>query len=331
MAAFIVQLNYHTILKDKKQLLTGGGFVDLELLKQFIAAAKFKNITRAAESLYMTQSALSKRIAAFEKQMGAKLLIRNNRIVELTEAGKVLYAEGQKLTAYIDEIETRVRSAQSGCSGTIRILSEPLDYDSLYNFFKYYRKSFPNIELSMKHIDFERIIGNIDNRFADAGLVRSFEVESPQYLQRYDMFRLYSTRMMVAVSADHRLASRGSIRLSELRGEQLTCLKHVIDNKSRFWENLIRRAGCVTGKELPTSIDDLIFGIRSGYYFSFVDRNSNKHYTKETGCTLIEIEDEDVSFDIVMLIAKNNSNIAIGNFKREVLLYFPDAKQIEGV
>ena len=64
---------------------------DLELYRVFCEVVKYKNITKTAESMYMSQSAITQSIQKLEKMLGGKVFYRNKNGVELTEEGKNLY------------------------------------------------------------------------------------------------------------------------------------------------------------------------------------------------------------------------------------------------
>jgi len=63
----------------------------LRAVRSFVAAAKYQNFTRAAESLCVTQAAVSRQIRELEESLGVPLFKRAGRAVELTEAGTILY------------------------------------------------------------------------------------------------------------------------------------------------------------------------------------------------------------------------------------------------
>ena len=82
--------------------------LSLDLLKGFEAAARHLSFTRAAQELFLTQSAISREIKTLEEQLGQLLFIRVNRGLRLTDAGQVLYrAVGEALTL-IDEATDRL-------------------------------------------------------------------------------------------------------------------------------------------------------------------------------------------------------------------------------
>lgn len=80
-------------------------------LESFIAVARHGQINRAAEELLLSQPALSRQIAALEKEVGAPLFERHSRGVSLTKAGEILHEEALRTTL---EMQTVVDEIQSG-------------------------------------------------------------------------------------------------------------------------------------------------------------------------------------------------------------------------
>lgn len=123
---------------------------DLELYRVFCEVVKYKNISKTAESMYISQSAITQSIQKLENMLGGKVFYRNKNGVELTEEGKNLYE-------YIkDSIET-MSNAENIFSkyitlekGKIRIgggnsLLSSLIFEPFLKFIKEY----PNIDVSI--------------------------------------------------------------------------------------------------------------------------------------------------------------------------------------
>lgn len=126
--------------------------IDLELYRVFCEVAKNKNISKTAEKMYISQSAITQSIQKLEFLLGAKVFYRNKTGVELTEEGKNLYE-------YIDNSIETMNNAENIFSnylnlekGRIRIgggnsLIGYLIFDTLMEFIKKY----PNIEISISN------------------------------------------------------------------------------------------------------------------------------------------------------------------------------------
>ena len=82
--------------------------MDLRVLRYFLAVAEEGNITRAAEKLFLTQPTLSKQLMQLEDELGAPLLIRGTRRVELTDAGRILRRRAAELLAMAERTREEV-------------------------------------------------------------------------------------------------------------------------------------------------------------------------------------------------------------------------------
>ena len=123
---------------------------DLELYRVFCEVVKYKNISKTAESMYVTQSAITQSIQKLESMLGGKVFYRNKNGVELTEEGKNLYE-------YIkDSIET-MKNAENIFSkyitlekGKIRIGGGNSLLSSLiFEPFLKFTKKYPNVDISI--------------------------------------------------------------------------------------------------------------------------------------------------------------------------------------
>ena len=63
--------------------------MELQQIRYILAIAEEKNITKAAEKLFVSQSALSQQLLKLEQELGTPLFERSGRILELTEAGRI--------------------------------------------------------------------------------------------------------------------------------------------------------------------------------------------------------------------------------------------------
>lgn len=123
---------------------------DLELYRVFCEVVKYKNISKTAESMYVSQSAITQSIQKLESMLGGKVFYRNKNGVELTEEGKNLYE-------YIkDSIET-MNNAENIFSkyitlekGKIRIGGGNSLLSSLiFEPFLKFTKKYPNVDISI--------------------------------------------------------------------------------------------------------------------------------------------------------------------------------------
>src|SRR5512139_1418373 len=87
--------------------------IPLAGLRGFEAAARLLSFTLAAEELALTQSSVSRQIAALERQVGKPLFLRRTRALELTPAGEQMYETVRRTLGEIDRSVARVRGAEA--------------------------------------------------------------------------------------------------------------------------------------------------------------------------------------------------------------------------
>src|SRR3954451_4262 len=89
----------------------GDCMLDAHKIKVFAAVAQFLSFTRAAQSLHLTQSAVSHAVASLERELDAPLLRREGKRVSLTDAGRVLLERSRTIFAAFEEAEAAVKRA----------------------------------------------------------------------------------------------------------------------------------------------------------------------------------------------------------------------------
>ncbi|MCW9036019.1 MAG: LysR substrate-binding domain-containing protein [Rhodospirillales bacterium] len=98
-----------------------------DLLRTFLAVVRHRNVTHAAEAIHRTQSAVSVQIKRLEERLNTKLFLRESRGVSLTEAGKQLQQEAERIIRDIDQVAATFKCDPMG--GIVRV-GIPDDYGS---------------------------------------------------------------------------------------------------------------------------------------------------------------------------------------------------------
>lgn len=84
--------------------------MEIEQLRVFLTLAETKNISRAAERLFVSHSTVSRSLSALEDELGVRLVERGNRVFGLTEAGERLRERASEAVRIIDSIEEEMHS-----------------------------------------------------------------------------------------------------------------------------------------------------------------------------------------------------------------------------
>ena len=99
--------------------------MEIRLLRYFLAVAREENITRAAESLHISQPSLSKQLMALEQEVGKPLLIRGKRKITLTGDGVLLRKRADEIIALMEKTERELSADAAQISGEIVIGGHP--------------------------------------------------------------------------------------------------------------------------------------------------------------------------------------------------------------
>ncbi|MET9677654.1 LysR substrate-binding domain-containing protein [Streptomyces sp. NPDC006482] len=98
--------------------------MELRHLQHFVAVAEDRHFTRAAERLMVSQSGLSASIRALERELRAPLFVRSTRRVTLTEAGRALLVEAERVLAHVRAAHEAVAAVQGVLRGTLSLGTE---------------------------------------------------------------------------------------------------------------------------------------------------------------------------------------------------------------
>src|SRR3569833_1660325 len=99
----------------------GDCMLDVHQLKVFAEVAENLSFTKAAERLFLTQSAVSHQIARLEREIGCPLLERQGRTVSLTSAGRVMVMQLRRVFAAVEEAQSAAKHAARPDTGRLRI------------------------------------------------------------------------------------------------------------------------------------------------------------------------------------------------------------------
>ena len=192
------------------------GAMDIRVLKYFLAVARAGNLTRAAESLYVSQPALSMRLAELERELGHPLFVRAPRGMALTEKGVLLMRRAEDLVGLADRIEREVRADDDqGLVGTLAIgAGETIAFAPVAKAIGELRAENPGLRIDITSGNGEDIEARIQNGTLDLALF-----VGPGRYKGYDYIAIpHSISWGLMVSRDSPLASRRVIRPKDLDG-----------------------------------------------------------------------------------------------------------------
>ena len=124
--------------------------LEIRHLRTLIALADGGSVSRAAERLHLTQSALSHQLRALESHYGLAVVRRKGQTVELSEAGERLLELAQKVVADIQSAERDLERIKGRAAGTLRIALEcHTCFDWLMPVMDAFRQRWPEVEMDL--------------------------------------------------------------------------------------------------------------------------------------------------------------------------------------
>ena len=113
--------------------------MNIKYLSYFVEVVKCGSFTRAAEKLYISQSALSKAVKQLEQELNCILIDRFGKQFRLTNEGKTLYQMGEELLETLKEQEMKIYDSLKNCKGRL-LLQRPILHRLSINFEKNIKK-----------------------------------------------------------------------------------------------------------------------------------------------------------------------------------------------
>lgn len=192
--------------------------MDIRVLQYFLAVAREESITKAAETLHMTQPPLSRQMKELEEELGVQLLIRGSKKVTLTEDGVLLRRRAEELVDLLEKTKTEMRSSEQNISGDIYIGSGETDAISFVaRAAETLQRSGHALHYHLYSGDAEHVTQRLDKGLIDFGLL----IE-PVDIEKYDYTRLpVRERWGVLMRKDAPLAQKASVCPEDLRDQPL--------------------------------------------------------------------------------------------------------------
>jgi len=194
-------------------------------LRYFVEVVDAASYSKAAEHLYIAQSALSRQIKELENEINAVLLKRDARHVDLTPAGKCFYDHARQILLKMDEAIQETRQISKGEQGVIRLYhsSSVTLTPELGRILNKLLEIFPGVSLDISRASSEHQAIEIDEGRADLGLIRLPVLRTIPNVVMQELFR---ERLVVAVSKNHMLARQGETHIASLREEYFVSVPH---------------------------------------------------------------------------------------------------------
>ena len=183
----------------------------LTQLEIFSLVAELHGFTAAANRLGISQSAVSHALKSLEQELGVELLRRHQSQVELSDIGQQLLLRARAMLGLANTLRQEAADARGMKRGTLRIGSfgPTSSIKLLPTILQHYRAAHPGIEVHIDEGPDRQVIQWLEERRIDIGFVVLPE-------ERFDTVALFEDQMVALLPANHPLAARASLTLSDL-------------------------------------------------------------------------------------------------------------------
>ena len=198
-------------------------------IETFLAVAQYQSLSKASETLYISQPALSKTLQRFEENIGLPLFNRTNQGVLLTEAGKWLYTTLKPLYDHMDRAIQSVKDMTSPEEKYLHIAVPVMydfseDFDIVKQYIKTYKEAYPDVTVMETIYELKDFQNSLQIGFFNLIVAPSFSLAKTQNLT---VRRLGEVPLYITMSSDHPLAKQGALQLDALSKESFIAVPYV--------------------------------------------------------------------------------------------------------
>ena len=206
--------------------------MEIRTLRYFLAVAREENMSRAAETLHVTQPTLSKQLKSLENKLGKKLFTRHAFSIKLTDEGVLLRNRAEDLVAMADKIEKEFVSLDDITGGELYLgLAESCQIKYLARAIKDFKIKYPNLKYHITSGDTEQIADKLDKGILDFLVL----AEDPDP-RKYDYIEFPESDVWgLVIPEGDPLAKKESIRISDLIGLPLFCSEQAWMDEIKKW------------------------------------------------------------------------------------------------
>lgn len=188
-------------------------------LQVFHTVARLLSFTKAAETLHMTQPAVTFQIRQLEEYFNTRLFDRTHNKISLTAAGERVYEYADRIIGLYAEMENRVRELTGDVSGILIIgASTTIAEYVLPQLLGEFKERYPNINIRLRVSNSLGIVHMVEDNSVDVGIV-----ESPISNKNLAVEVCWHDKLVFISLPSHPLAKKASIRGQDLDGQPFIC------------------------------------------------------------------------------------------------------------
>lgn len=194
--------------------------MEIRVLRYFLEIARENNMSRAAETLHVSQPTLSKQMKELEFELGKKLFRRGSTSVTLTDEGMLLRKRAEDILAMVDKTAEEFRELDNITGGEVHIgCAESYLIKHLAQTIKDFKEKYPLFRYHLTSGNTEQVAERLDR-----GLIDFAVIAEPPNLERYNYIEIPGTDIWgLVIRKEHPLSDKVEISFDDLIGLDLIC------------------------------------------------------------------------------------------------------------
>ena len=206
-------------------------------LKVFYTVARLLSFTKAAESLHMTQPAVTFQVRQLEEHFDTRLFDRTHNRVTLTDVGVVVYEVAERIFEHYDEMERRVREMTGEMGGSLNIgASMTVAENMLPALLGQFKKKHPDLNVRLKVGNSESIVSMVEHNVIDLAIVEG-SISNKNLLVE----ACRDDELVVIMPPDHPLAKNETLTVDQLMPYQFICREEGSGTREAIFNYLVEQ------------------------------------------------------------------------------------------
>ncbi|HEY1945736.1 MAG TPA: LysR family transcriptional regulator [Bryobacteraceae bacterium] len=191
--------------------------MDLDQLHTFLEIVRLKSFSKAAQTCYRTQPAISAQVRQLELELNTTLFERYGTRISLTVAGRIFAEHAEQILALRRRAQDSINELEKVPRGELVIAAnEATCIYVLPGVFAEFKKQFPNVQLLVDRSYGTRVVQAVLDNLADFGIT-----QLPVQEKKLQVVKIHSDEIKLLVPPGHRLIAHGKVAPADLLGEQL--------------------------------------------------------------------------------------------------------------
>ncbi|MGE6205994.1 LysR family transcriptional regulator [Guptibacillus hwajinpoensis] len=263
--------------------------MNVEQMEYIVTVANTGSLSKAANELHVSLSAISQSISKVENEIGLKVFIRNRAGAVLTSEGEKIVSKAREVLTKVDELKEEVNRQLDTLSGELKIATIPGPIHLLVEVVSVFKRSHPNVKLEIYENGPVKIMEDVYEQHLDLGLI----LISDRLIQKHKMLsfeKIRDGKMVVGVRKESPLAKKRTVKPEDLIHETLVLYDD--DYIDQYVTGTLSKYGSPDILFTTNNTDAIKNAVKRGMAVTLgIDYSFSNQQLRERDIVMVEIEE----------------------------------------